>query len=72
MIIDPILFTWNDVVKNIPFKNLLFRSKSYWFWVPIIGPHIGAIIGSILYDLLIGLHWPHNEVHSIDLKSINP
>ena len=53
-------------------KSFNFSSKSYWFWVPIVGPHIGAILGTFLYDLLIYLHWPHStEVTSIDLKSIN-
>ena len=32
--------------------------SNYWFYVPIIGPHIGAIVGSLLYDLFVGLHWP--------------
>ena len=35
-----------------------FRASNYWFYVPIIGPHIGAIVGSLLYDLFVGLHWP--------------
>ena len=26
--------------------------------MPILGPHIGAVLGSLLYDLFVGLHWP--------------
>ncbi|RCN47056.1 hypothetical protein ANCCAN_06887 [Ancylostoma caninum] len=36
-----------------------FRYKS-WFWVPIVGPFIGAIIGAWLYQLTIGFHTPQD------------
>ena len=29
--------------------------------MPIIGPHLGAIIGSLFYDLFIGFHWPQEQ-----------
>ena len=29
-----------------------------YFWVPIIGPLIGAVVGAGLYDALIGRHLP--------------
>lgn len=29
-----------------------------WFWVPVLGPHIGAIFGALLYNICVGLHWP--------------
>ncbi len=32
----------------------VFRTGSYWFWVPIAGPLIGGIAGATAYDLLIG------------------
>jgi MIP family channel proteins len=31
---------------------------SYFFWIPIIGPHLGAILGALIYQALIGIHWP--------------
>lgn len=34
-----------------------FRDYSY-FWVPVVGPHIGAVIGAWGYRLLIEQHWP--------------
>ncbi|GFU53123.1 aquaporin-10 [Trichonephila clavipes] len=34
-----------------------FRDYNY-FWVPVVGPHIGAIIGIWAYKLLVELHWP--------------
>lgn len=37
----------------------VFRLRDYgYFWIPILGPHLGAIVGCVLYILLIGLHWP--------------
>jgi len=36
-----------------------FSFRNYdWFWVPIIGPHVGAFVGMALYKLFVGLHWP--------------
>jgi hypothetical protein len=29
--------------------------------MPILGPHLGAIIGSFLYDLFVGFHWPLDD-----------
>ena len=29
--------------------------------MPILGPHLGAIIGSLLYDLFVGFHWPTDD-----------
>lgn len=33
-----------------------FSANSYWFYVPIVATHIGAIVGCLLYDLVIGWH----------------
>lgn len=33
-----------------------FRNYN-WFWVPLVGPHVGAILGAVLYLLLIEVHW---------------
>lgn len=36
-----------------------FNYKEYkWFWIPVLGPHLGAIIGAFIYQLCVGLHWP--------------
>ncbi|CAL1292673.1 unnamed protein product [Larinioides sclopetarius] len=34
-----------------------FRDYNY-FWVPVVGPHIGAVIGVWLYKMMVELHWP--------------
>ncbi|XGW12588.1 hypothetical protein V3C99_013343 [Haemonchus contortus] len=33
---------------------------SSWWWVPIVGPFIGALIGGWLYQLCIGFHTPQD------------
>ncbi|KAK3608180.1 hypothetical protein CHS0354_034135 [Potamilus streckersoni] len=54
----PRIFTaiagWGDA----PFK---FRDYN-WFWVPIVGPLLGAILGAFLYQLCVGFHWPKEEI----------
>ncbi|XP_076465577.1 aquaporin-7-like [Babylonia areolata] len=36
-----------------------FSFRDYnWFWVPVLGPHVGALLGAHLYQFLVGLHWP--------------
>ncbi|HXG66376.1 MAG TPA: MIP family channel protein, partial [Blastocatellia bacterium] len=39
----------------------VFRAGNYWFWVPIVGPLIGGVLGAYIYDALIGNHFPTTE-----------
>lgn len=40
----------------------VFSYKDYgWFWVPIIGPFIGAVVGAWIYKLAIGIHVPPDD-----------
>ncbi|KAG8227817.1 hypothetical protein J437_LFUL010975 [Ladona fulva] len=34
-----------------------FTYKAWW-WVPILGPHVGAILGAGLYAFMVEFHWP--------------
>jgi glycerol uptake facilitator-like aquaporin len=38
----------------------VFRAGNHWWWVPIVGPCIGAVLGGWLYDALIAKHHPQN------------
>jgi MIP family channel proteins len=34
----------------------VFRVGNHWWWVPIVAPCLGALLGGFLYDLLIARH----------------
>jgi len=36
----------------------VFSAGNGWWWVPIVGPSIGAVLGGFVYDLLITKHHP--------------
>ncbi len=36
----------------------VFRAGNYWFWVPIVGPLVGGVVGALVYDVLIGNFLP--------------
>ncbi|XP_055338694.1 aquaporin-10-like isoform X2 [Paramacrobiotus metropolitanus] len=41
-----------------------------WFWVPVIGPHLGAILGLGLYQICIGNQWPILQRTGIELQVV--
>ena len=41
----------------------VFEFRNY-FWIPIAGPAIGSIVGTVLYYILIGNNWPYNEIET--------
>ncbi len=47
------LFGWGKTAFPGTFSSGAFHFSNY-FWVPIIGPLIGAVVGVILYDWFIG------------------
>jgi len=36
----------------------VFRAGHSWWWVPIAGPLLGALVGGFTYDALIARHHP--------------
>jgi aquaporin-9 len=36
----------------------VFRAGQGWWWVPIVGPMLGGVLGGWVYDLLIARHHP--------------
>ncbi|KAG9354282.1 hypothetical protein JZ751_012406, partial [Albula glossodonta] len=57
----------------------VFTAKSYWFYVPIIAPFIGAFVGVVVYQLLVGYHVEgevrdkaEQEDESVKLSNVTP
>lgn len=43
------------------FLHIIFSAYDFWFYVPVVATHIGGVLGSVFYDILIGLHWPDGD-----------
>ena len=39
----------------------VYRAYNYWFWVPFIGPHVGAVAGAWIYQIFVGIHFDPHE-----------
>ncbi|MBS1674254.1 MAG: MIP family channel protein [Actinobacteria bacterium] len=52
--LGPRLFAWMTGWGQVAMPGTIDGSFSWYFWVPIVGPLIGGVIGVILYDLFIG------------------
>ncbi len=50
----PRLFAWIAGWGQTALPGTVDGSFSWYFWVPIIGPFIGGVIGVLIYDLFIG------------------
>ncbi|XP_063435545.1 aquaporin-10-like [Mytilus trossulus] len=47
----------------------VFSYNDYkYFWIPVLGPHVGAILGAFLYQFLIRFHWPEVVEISSDIQ----
>ncbi|XP_017278570.1 aquaporin-10b [Kryptolebias marmoratus] len=36
----------------------VFRAGGGWWWVPIVAPCVGALLGALIYELLVEVHHP--------------
>ncbi|GAA4307578.1 MIP/aquaporin family protein [Streptomyces venetus] len=50
----PRLFTWAEGWESLAFPGSLSGAFSGYWWIPIVGPLIGGVIGVLAYDLFIG------------------
>jgi MIP family channel proteins len=39
----------------------VFRAGDGWWWVPIVAPCLGALLGSLAYDLFVARHHPRES-----------
>lgn len=52
--IGPRLFT---LIAGYGWRVFSYRSYT-WFWIPIVAPLIGGVIGAWMYQFIIGIHLP--------------
>ncbi|RNA41258.1 aquaporin-3 [Brachionus plicatilis] len=38
-----------------------FTVGNYFFWIPVVAPFLGSILGTLLYSLFISNHWPDSN-----------
>ncbi|MBV2356004.1 MIP family channel protein [Streptomyces sp. J2-1] len=50
----PRLFTWLAGWDSLAFPGTVAGAYSNYWWVPIVGPLVGGVIGILIYDLFIG------------------
>jgi glycerol uptake facilitator-like aquaporin len=36
----------------------VFRAGNSWWWIPLVAPPIGAVLGGWIYDLFVGRRFP--------------
>ncbi len=46
---------------TLTWELLCVRAGHGWWWVPVFVTCVGALLGAILYELLIGVHHPDSE-----------
>lgn len=52
--LGPRLFAWAAGWQELAMPGTLDGVFSNYFWIPIIGPLVGGVIGVLVYDLLVG------------------
>lgn len=43
----------------------VFTAARQWWWVPVVAPCVGAVIGAVAYDLLVARHHPPTAVEAL-------
>ncbi|XP_053561128.1 aquaporin-3-like [Bombina bombina] len=39
----------------------VFRAGDNWWWVPVLGPLLGGLVGALIYELFISFHHPSTQ-----------
>ncbi|KAK0403620.1 hypothetical protein QR680_017035 [Steinernema hermaphroditum] len=49
----------------------VFSYNNYsWFWVPLVGPMIGGVLGGWIYQLAVGFHVPDDNENKYELVAL--
>ncbi|XP_036423053.1 aquaporin-10b isoform X1 [Colossoma macropomum] len=46
----------------------VFRAGDGWWWVPLVATCVGGLVGSLIYELLIGVHHPEPDITKVKDK----
>jgi len=38
-----------------------FKAAQSWFWIPWLVPHVGGVVGALLYQFMVAIHHPLEE-----------
>lgn len=70
------LSTEQNILDNDNVFFMSFSAGDHWFWVPIVGCFLGAVLGALAYIGLIEMHHPEDdpskpgvELENITIKS---
>ena len=70
------LSTEQNILDNDNVFFISFSAGDHWFWVPIVGCFLGAVLGALAYIGLIEMHHPEDdpskpgvELENITIKS---
>jgi MIP family channel proteins len=44
----------------------VFTAANRWWWVPVVAPCVGAVLGGWAYDLCVGHRFPHVEIPTVE------
>ncbi|MEU8971478.1 MIP/aquaporin family protein [Streptomyces monashensis] len=50
----PRLLIWSQGWRSLAFPGSVSGSFSHYWWIPVVGPLVGGVIGILVYDLFIG------------------
>ncbi|XP_056402486.1 aquaporin-10 isoform X3 [Hyla sarda] len=51
----------------------VFRAGNNWWWVPVVAPCFGGVLGSLIYQLLVEIHHPFKDTkNEEEVKDIPP
>ncbi|KHJ90483.1 hypothetical protein OESDEN_09672 [Oesophagostomum dentatum] len=51
------------------YGSQVFTYHNYYFWIPIVAPLFGGVIGAWLYHVFVGAHIPDDNEVSVTSKS---